>query len=198
MEGFTLQEGIEISVIRSSRHTVAIQVKRDGQIIVRAPRQMSRSKILAIVKEKEGWILSHLKEIKDRQEREPIEGLSDEEIQSLYKKAREVLPKKTGYYAKKMGVDYGRITIRMQKTRWGSCSSKGNLNFNCLLVLAPEEVQDYVVVHELCHRKQMNHSDLFWEEVEKVLPDFRKQKRWLKENGNYLMQKGFKDIKEGR
>ena len=79
------------------------------------------------------------------------------------------------------------ITIRNQKTRWGSCSSKGNLNFNCLLMLTPPEVIDYVVVHELCHRKEMNHSGAFWAEVEKVLPDYKEQVKWLKENGGQII-----------
>ncbi|HAN50208.1 MAG TPA: metal-dependent hydrolase, partial [Lachnospiraceae bacterium] len=88
---------------------------------------------------------------------------------------------------KSMGVDYGRITIRHQKTRWGSCSGKGNLNFNCLLMLTPPEVQEYVIVHELCHRKEMNHSYRFWAEVEDVLPDYRVQEQWLKTNGGALI-----------
>ena len=79
----------------------------------------------------------------------------------------------------------------MQKTRWGSCSSDGNLNFNCLLMLAPEEVQNYVVVHELCHRRQMNHSKKFWDEVEKYDPDYKKQKKWLKDHGDEIMRRAF-------
>ena len=90
--------------------------------------------------------------------------------------------------AKIIGVDYGRITIRNQKTRWGSCSSKGNLNFNCLLMLTPPEVIDYVVVHELCHRKEMNHSKDFWREVEKVLPNYLDQVKWLKDEGSNVIR----------
>ena len=82
-----------------------------------------------------------------------------------------------------MGDSYGSITVREQKTRWGSCSAKGNLNFNWKLVLMPEEILEYVVVHELAHRLQMNHSTEFWDEVEKILPDYRKRRQWLKENG---------------
>ena len=94
--------------------------------------------------------------------------------------AREVLGARTGYYARKMGVTYGRISIREQKTRWGSCSSVGNLNYNWKLVLLPEELADYVVVHELAHRTEMNHSENFWRIVEMELPDYRQRRRRLR------------------
>ena len=112
------------------------------------------------------------------------------EVQAaLADKALDIIPRRVEYFAKRIGVTYGRITIRNQKTRWGSCSSKGNLNFNCLLMLVPSEVLDYVVVHELCHRKEMNHSKAFWIEVEKVLPDYRDMVKWLKEEGSQIMQR---------
>ena len=85
-----------------------------------------------------------------------------------------------------MGVTYGRISIRSAKTRWGSCSSEGDLNFHWKLVLMPPEVLDYVVVHELAHRKEMNHSRKFWAEVKNVLPDYEKRRKWLKEFGGYV------------
>ena len=86
-----------------------------------------------------------------------------------------------------VGTDYGRVTIRCQRTRWGSCSAKGNLNFNCLLLLAPPEALDSVVVHELCHRKHMNHSAAFYAEVLRVFPDYRKWNGWLREHGAALL-----------
>lgn len=113
--------------------------------------------------------------------------LSKEELVKLTRLAREILPIKVAYYARIMGVSYERIAIRHQKTRWGSCSSLGNLNFNCLLMMMPEAVQDYVVVHELAHRKEMNHSARFWAEVEKIIPDYKKHRKWLKDNGGELI-----------
>lgn len=99
------------------------------------------------------------------------------------KQAKSWIGKRVRFYAGQMDEAYNNITIKNQKKRWGSCSSAGNLNFNWRLILAPPEVIDYVVVHELCHLKQMNHSKEFWSEVEKVLPDYKVRKKWLDENG---------------
>ena len=115
--------------------------------------------------------------------------LSDADIRALADRARREIPPRVFRAAQAMGVTYGRITIRNQTGRWGSCSSTGNLNFNCLLMLAPEEVLDYVVVHELAHRKQMNHSALFWQEVERECPDYKKSLRWLKDRGGALLSR---------
>ncbi len=117
------------------------------------------------------------------------EPLSDEEITDLYRKAAEYIPARVAHYASETGVTYGRITIRKQKTRWGSCSSKGNLNFNCLLMLTPPQVIDSVVVHELCHRKEMNHSAEFYAEVLKVFPDYFYWDRWLKQYGTGILMR---------
>ncbi len=111
---------------------------------------------------------------------ENMRKITEKEITELKKQAKKYIPGRVAHYAEQMQVDYGRIAIRCQKTRWGSCSQKGNLNFNCLLMELPPEIIDYVVVHELCHRLQMNHSGKFWAEVEKVLPDYRERRRWLK------------------
>lgn len=96
--------------------------------------------------------------------------------------ARAKLEKKVKLFGSQMRVSVNRIAIKEQKTCWGSCSSKGNLNFNWKLILMPERIMDYVVVHELAHRKQMNHSAAFWREVEIVLPDYRERKQWLREH----------------
>ena len=134
------------------------------------------------------WIETHLAKAQAQQaEKEALQKLTPEEIKALANKAAKVIPQRVAYYAPLIGVTYGRITIRNQRSKWGSCSSKGNLNFNCLLMLAPPEVLDSIVVHELCHRKEMNHSDRFYAEVLRVFPDYWAQHKWLKENGELLM-----------
>ena len=172
----------------SKRKTIEIKITRNAEVIVRAPESMNLSQVQDFIKKKENWIRTHLLKVQEQLESKKSTGqLSEEEISTLIFQAKKSFPLKVKYYAEKMGVSYGRITIRKQKTRWGSCSSKGNLNFNCFLMLAPERAQDYVVVHELCHRKEMNHSKQFWEEVEKIMPDYKIQEQWLKEH-SYIIQ----------
>lgn len=181
---------MKVTVIRSNRKTVAIQVNSNLSVTVRAPRSTSEKDIEEILKKKKAWISKHIEKIKETKERfeaEPTEKLTREKVIALAEEALKVIPERVEYFAKVIGVTYGKITVRNQKTRWGSCSSKGNLNFNCLLILAPPEVLDYVVVHELCHRKQMNHSKAFWLEVEKVLPDYKEARKWLKEEGSQMI-----------
>lgn len=182
----------EITLIRSRRKSLAIEITPELQVVVRAPARMPVREINAFVQEKDDWIRAHLQRMEEKkrlreQHREP--AFSEEELQELATQAMTLIPQKVRYYAQIIGVTYGRITIRNQRTRWGSCSGKGNLNFNCLLLLMPEEVLDYVVVHELCHRKEMNHSARFWEEVKKILPDYRQRRKWLKDNGGRIMDR---------
>ncbi len=100
--------------------------------------------------------------------------------------ARQVLNERTRFYAQKFGLEYKKIRISSARTRWGSCSSRGTLSFTWRLVMAPLEVVDYVVVHELAHLRMQNHSAAFWAEVAKMLPDFKRHRDWLKKNGRLL------------
>lgn len=185
-----MQKQPKLEIIRSNRKTIAIEIKSDVSVLVRAPFFMKDAEIQKFVKEKERWITEHLKKAAERQlKTENVQKLTMKEVNQLADLALDVIPKKVRYYAEKMNVSYGRITIRNQRTRWGSCSGKGNLNFNCLLMLTPDEVIDYVVVHELCHLIEMNHSPAFWKQVELVMPDYKKYRQWLKEHGNEIIKR---------
>ena len=181
---------LEFKLIRSNRNSISIEINPRGQLVVRAPLHMSLNDVRRFVSSKEDWIRVHRKKAIERAEKlkpDTSELLTEADLRALADYAKKVIPGRVAYYAPKIGVTYGRITIRNQRTRWGSCSAKGNLNFNCLLMLAPSEVLDSVVVHELCHRLYMNHSKLFYEEVLRVFPQYRRCERWLKENGPALM-----------
>ena len=177
--------GLSVLLVRSSRKTLAVQIRADGTVIARAPLRMPKDRILCFLSEKASWIRMQQGKMQERekmrqQARIHLDAAQEKELRE---RAKSVLAQRTAYFARQVGVTYGRITVRDQKTRWGSCSQTGNLNFNFRLILAPPEVLDYVVIHELCHRRQMNHSAQFWQEVAQVLPDYRKRKAWLTENG---------------
>ena len=181
-------DGRVYEVKRSSRKTVCLSVRQDGTLLVRAPFWLPETEIRRFLMEKSEWIGRNVAKMKKAAAAAGSEQpFSEEEMKEMARQAAEVIPARAAHYARKIGVTYGRITIRCQKTRWGSCSSKGNLNFNCLLMKAPPQVLDSVVVHELCHRKEMSHSARFYAEVLRVYPEYRIWQRWLRENGGALM-----------
>lgn len=166
----------DYQIIRSDRKTVSIQITPAGDVQVRCPRRFPEAKIREFVSSKEKWIRKHL----TKNERLP--RFSQEEIHQMAEQVRCLIAERVAYFAPLVGVTYGRITIRNQRSRWGSCSSKGNLNFNCVLMLTPEWVRDYIVIHELCHLKNMDHSPAFWAEVARLCPQWKAAKAWLKAN----------------
>ncbi len=178
---------MEFEVIRSNRRTIGAEIK-GGKLIVRVPLLATNKEINRFIEQHQKWFETHIAKAEAREKaKESYHKLTQDEILALANKALEVIPERVAHYAPLVGVTYGRITIRKQRSRWGSRSSKGNLNFNCLLMLTPPEIIDSVVVHELCHRKEMNHSKEFYAEVLRVFPDYRKWNKWLKENGDILM-----------
>jgi predicted metal-dependent hydrolase len=175
---------LEYELIRSARKTLALQLKPDGTVLVRAPLRTSKRQIEAFLREHWDWICRQQEKLAARP---PVEKLRPEELAELKKRAWRVFLARASYYAPVVGVRFQRLAVRSQKTKWGSCSSKGGLNFNCLLLLAPPEVLDYVVVHELCHLLEMNHSQRFWAEVGRAYPHYAAARKWLKQNGSALM-----------
>lgn len=110
-----------------------------------------------------------------------------EELNAILEEAKVRLPRLVARYAKEMDVSYEKVFVKAQKTRWGSCSSKGNINLNCLLMNVPAYVRKYVIVHELAHRKEMNHSERFWKVVADAIPEYHKAVIWLKKNGDSVI-----------
>ena len=152
---------IPYEIVRSKRKTYGIHVAPGGKVTVRIPLRGSEKFAISLAESKKNWIAScvlKLQNVPVQREKTP----SEKRLEAIYRKAaREYFPKRVSHYARMLGVTYGKISIRDQKTRWGSCSSEGNLSFNWRLILAPPDVLDYVVIHELCHRKEMNHSKAF-------------------------------------
>ena len=184
---FNINKDVKVNIIRSARKTLSIQLKT-GEIIARAPLRMKDKEIYSFIEFKKAWIEKNLAKMEEREKAiSYVQPFTQEEINALAEKAKVIIPERVRYYAPKIGVTYNRITIRCQRTRWGSCSSKGNLNFNCLLAMFPIEVIDSVVVHELCHRKHMNHSPQFYAEIEKVFPEYKKWHKRLSDNGGVYM-----------
>lgn len=179
------------TLIRSKRKSYAISISPDGQITVRVPLVTSDREVRQILSQKQHWIVTKYLEQQEKQINKPVSGLTDAQRNALTQRyivaAKEYFPKRAAYFRQFTGGTYNRITIRDQKTRWGSCSAKGTLSFNWRLMLAPPAVLDYVVVHELCHLTHMNHSKAFWALVESVCPDYRTHRRWLKEHGQELV-----------
>ena len=182
---------IRVEVVYSRRRTLGLEVRADGRVILRAPKGLSNQAVMDFVKERQAWIVGKWFETerirRQKAERPPRDYEQNPALEAQYRKeARRRITERAAYFAEKMGVDYGRIAIKAAKTRWGSCSARGNLNFHWKLILMPPAILDYVVVHELAHRIEMNHSPRFWAQVERILPDYRERRRWLKENGGLI------------
>ncbi len=168
---------MDYEIIYSRRRTLSLCIK-DTRLIVRAPLGTPKGKIEEAIERHKGWIEAHTERQKQKASR--FSGLTDKDIEALKRRAREVLSAKAKHYAALMGVDFNRISITSAKTRFGSCSSKGNIAFSYRLMLYPEGAIDYVVVHELAHRREMNHSPAFYKIIEEILPDYKVRRKLLK------------------
>ena len=174
-------EHFTYELIRAKRRSMSLKVDLDGTITVRAPYRTPVQTADWFVEGHRDWIEVRLRAGARIMAERP--SYTDRERAEGRKQAAEVIKARCRYYAPVMGVSYGTVTIREQKTRWGSCSMKVNLNFNWKLVLMPERVMDYVVIHELAHRKEMNHSARFYAVVAQQMPDYKVWQSWLKEHG---------------
>ena len=179
-----------VTVIRSGRKTLALRVLGPREAEIRAPLTAAPAEIEAFLRRHTLWLEKHLAMAREQAEaRRGAPPFTQQELAALKKRALEILLPRAECHAARLGVTFGRISVRSQKSRWGSCSGKGNLSFNCLLALCPEKAVDYVVIHELCHRKEMNHSPRFWALVERAMPDYRPWRAWLKKEGRQLIDR---------
>jgi len=214
-------------IVRSQRKTVALIVTPEGQLEVRAPRQITRRQIDAIVAEKSLWIEKQQERARISQEKAKPRPLADgarlwflgkgyplcltedgparahlihgfnlprsalpnadRHLIAWYRQqARKIISGRVAYFSELHRLTYRAIRITSARARWGSCSSQNTLSFPWRLVMAPMEVIDYIVVHELAHTIVKNHSQAFWNLVGSMLPEFKIQRKWLKLNGRLL------------
>lgn len=215
-------------IIRTRRKTIALIVKPDGSLLVRAPLRASNRSIQEFVAKNTQWIEKTRARIKADAPPPPRQYVPGDEFEYLGKscpleivpdqgesllladgrfklaasaqgeaavvfehwykeQARQIINERVEFHARQNGFYYSRIGITSARTRWGSCSATGTLNFSWRLIQAPMEVVDYVVVHELVHTMIHNHSRKFWTKLEQTMPDYREHRKWLKSNGHRLL-----------
>jgi predicted metal-dependent hydrolase len=215
-------------LIRTKRKTIALIVRPDGSLLVRAPLRASNKSIREFVAKNTGWIektRARLQAAAPPPPKQYLPGEKFEYLGSTYpleiveqqrksllleegrfklagfvqdraalvferwyrERARQILNERVDFYAHQHGFQYTRLGITSARTRWGSCSASGSLNFSWRLIQAPMEAVDYVVVHELVHTAIHNHSKKFWTRVEQVMPDYRERRKWLRSNGHRLL-----------
>jgi len=171
-------------LIRSRRKHITLIIDDDAKLIVRAPHHVPHYYIRELVIGRSEWIIRKQKEIASRPR--PLE-ISPSERRALIERCRKVVAERCERYAEITGCHPETIRISGARTRWGSCGAKGSVNLNWRLILTPPEVLDYVIVHELCHLAERNHSKRFWDRVEAAMPDYKSRRRWLKRNGHLLL-----------
>lgn len=172
-------------LVRSKRRTLALQIAPDSTLVIRAPQRLAEKDICGFISRQMPWILKKQRQMREFQSSRPPQ-LSDEEKKKYKNEARELISRRTKYFSEIMGARYSKIRIGDASTRWGSCGPTGNLNFNWRLVLAPGEVVDYVVIHELAHLSIKDHSARFWKLVARYCPEHLERRRWLRKNGSSL------------
>ena len=166
---------------KSSRaRRLRITIQGDGKILVTVPWLMSVGRAKKFVEEKSDWIEKSLKKVKNNKRESLLDKGRRKDYLDNKKAARKLVERKLTEFNRIYNFQYNRIAIRDQKTRWGSCSSKKNLNFNYRIVFLSEELVDYLIVHELCHLGEMNHSRKFWELTEQTVPNSRRVSRELR------------------
>ncbi|PIR03297.1 MAG: hypothetical protein COV60_01105 [Candidatus Magasanikbacteria bacterium CG11_big_fil_rev_8_21_14_0_20_43_7] len=156
---------------------VRILIKPDASVVVSAPKRVSKKFIDTFVTTQQTWVREQIEKLKTTSHRwEAPHGVLQDSYQSCKARALQFVHERLRHYSEHYGYEYQRVSIKKMSSRWGSCSSEGNLSFHYRLLFLPLELADYVIVHELCHLKELNHSQRFWRQVRETVPDYRKRK----------------------
>jgi len=174
------KQKVEYTLRKSKRaHKMRLAVYCDGSFVVTAPQSLDENIIERFIIEKSNWVVSKIEHFKNTPRPIFIKGTAKDYKENKLK-AKALALNRIEHFNKIYNFKFDKINIKNQKTRWGSCSKKGNLNFNYRVVLIGERLADYIIVHELCHLKEFNHGKKFWNLVEKTIPDYLKIKKELK------------------
>lgn len=177
-------------MILSSRASFQLSVTGRGHLIVRMPYYATELEAREMIEKHRSWVEANIALMQERQRiKQQYVPFTQAEKAAMKRKAQQLIPPRIEYFELLLGVDHQSVSYRFQKTRWGSCSRKGGLNFNCLLAACPPEVLDSVVAHELCHRLHMDHSAAFYQDLARICPDYKSCRKWLKEHGDELMNR---------
>lgn len=178
---------IDYKIRRSNRaKRLRIAVYCDTSIVITVPLGINENKVERFIVEKTNWIISKLKYFEQFKHNFIMDNSKENYLKYKFK-ALKLAERKIEHYNKVCNFKFNKINIKNQKTRWGSCSKKKNLNFNYKIVLLPERIADYIIIHELCHLKEFNHSRKFWNLVAKLTPDYLNIKEELKNKGLNFM-----------
>ncbi|MFC1656229.1 M48 family metallopeptidase [Patescibacteria group bacterium] len=179
-------------LIKSNRRTLSLTIEQDGTVTIRAPKRISQAHIDNFLKEKKKWIIKHIEKVKERQKQSEdfSQKIDGTKIPQYKKRARQIITERADHFSEKHNLPYKSIRLSSAKTRWGSCGPTNNLNFNWIIMFAPPEVVDYLVVHELAHTKHRHHQKSFWKLVEEIDPGYKKNRKWLRDNA-YLLSTSF-------
>ncbi|MFH1542590.1 MAG: M48 family metallopeptidase [bacterium] len=170
-------------LIRSKRRTISLEIDAAANLIVRAPKRIPLAEVERLVRQKEAWIVKKQTEMRQRVETFIVIDETGRE------NAYQVIKQRLDLYAERFGLKYKKFSLSNARRRWGSCTSKGSIRINWRLINAPVEVLDYVIIHELMHLREPNHSSRFWRLVEERVANYRLHRKWLKSTSLPLTQK---------
>lgn len=179
MKGESLStDEVQLRVSSRARH-LRITVRPGGAVVITRPRRVSEATAIAFLQSKKSWLLRATSKMK--QVAPPISAaVRHQEYRARKERAAALVAERLAVLAPRYGFTYRRVVIRNQKTRWGSCSRRGTLSFNYRILDLSPALVDYLIVHELCHLKEMNHSARFWELVAREVPGYRADRRELR------------------